>query len=101
MHDAEGASKLDCTSMQVHARSLVPELHLDAALHRVWSGHAQYPNFFMSRSRALPAFVRSADLGVDRGLTGIRQAGACTTSFTSVLFPSAHQVHYTHRETSS
>ena len=38
MHDAEGASKLDCTSMQVHARSLVPELHLDAALHRVWSG---------------------------------------------------------------
>ena len=39
MHDAEGASKLDCTSMQVHARSLVPELHLDAALHRVWSGH--------------------------------------------------------------
>ena len=60
------------------------------------SDHAQYSNFFMSRSRALPAFVRSADLGVDRGLTGIRQAGACTTSFTSVLFPSAHQVHYTH-----
>ena len=55
MHDAEGASKLDCTSMQVHARSLVPELHLDAALHRVWSG-LSLGYLLYERSTSCPSF---------------------------------------------
>ena len=51
------------------------DLHPTQA-HPPTSHHAQFINLVMFCSRAFPAFVRSADFGVDWGLAEIRQAGS-------------------------
>ena len=56
------------------------DLHPTQA-HPPTSHHAQFINLVMFCSRAFPAFVRSADFGVDWGLTEIRQAGSEVSLF--------------------
>ena len=61
------------------------DLHPTQA-HPPTSHHAQFINLVMFCSRAFPAFVRSADFGVDWGLTEIRQAASEDSFFGIIAF---------------